>query len=327
VHWFPASRRSFGVCRLEGLALFSLAQLAQSDSVRSLVTRLPVAKSVVGRFVAGERVEDAVRAASELGTRGLMATVDHLGENVGTEAEATRATGECLELLDALGAAHLEAHVSVKLSQLGLDLSDEIGASNLRRLVERARDLRTFVRVDMEGTAYTDRILRCVRAMKAEGHQDVGVVIQAYLYRSAEDVAALCEEGIRVRLCKGAYNEPADKAFPKKSDVDANYVKLAEALLSAAKRAPGLYPALATHDEKMIDAAKRYAKQHEIPATSFEFQMLYGIRRDLQDRASREGFKVRIYIPYGTEWYPYFMRRLAERPANLWFFVSNLLKR
>jgi proline dehydrogenase len=162
--------------------------------------------------------------------------------------------------------------------------------------------------------------------MKAAGYDNVGTVIQAYLYRSADDVAALCAEGIRVRLCKGAYKEPPDKAFPKKRDVDASYLKLTEALLDAAKEAPELYPALATHDEKMIDAAKRFATQRGVPSTSFEFQMLYGIRRDLQDRLSKEGFNVRVYVPYGTQWYAYFMRRLAERPANLWFFVSSLVK-
>ncbi len=300
--------------------------VTQSDSVRALMTRLPLARSVVARFVAGERIEDAVNAAIELTARGLMVTVDHLGESVDTQAQATEAADAYLHLLDALASAHLEAHVSLKLTQFGLDIGDAVCAANLRRVLDRARAMGTFVRVDMEGSAHTDGILRLVRAMKASGYDNVGAVIQAYLYRSADDVATLCDEGIRVRLCKGAYRETPDKAFAKKSDVDASYVRLMEVLLAAAKQNPAIYPALATHDEKMIDAARRYAAQHEIPPRSFELQMLYGIRRDLQDRACKEGFNVRVYVPYGTEWYPYFMRRLGERPANLWFFVSNLFK-
>jgi proline dehydrogenase len=223
--------------------------------------------------------------------------------------------------------ARLKSHVSVKLTQLGLDLGEDVCLTHLRRVVERARASEAFVRVDMEGSAYTDRTLGLVRAMKAAGYDNVGCVIQACLYRSAEDIAALCAQGIRVRLCKGAYKEPRDKAFPEKKDVDANYLRLAEVLLDAAKQTPDLYPALATHDEKMMDAAKQFARRRGIPAAAFEFQMLYGIRRDLQEAVSREGFNVRVYVPYGAEWYPYFMRRLAERPANLWFLLSNLFKR
>lgn len=304
----------------------ALGRWTESNWVRLAVTRLPVAKSVVRRFVAGEQIDDAVRAVAELTGRGLLVTADHLGEDVSTEAEATRAADAYLHFLDALANAKLKAHASVKLTQFGLALSDEVCSLNLRRVLERARALDTFVRIDMESTAYTDRALGLVRAMKASGYDNVGAVIQAYLYRSAEDVATLCAEGIRVRLCKGAYREPPEKAFPKKKDVDANYIKLAEALLGAAKQAPNLYPALATHDEKMISAAKRYAKEKRVPPSSFEFQMLYGIRRDLQASACNEGFNVRIYVPFGTQWYPYFMRRLAERPANLWFFLSNLVK-
>ena len=281
---------------------------------------------MVARFVAGEHMEDAVRATAALTARGLAVTADHLGENVATEAEARQAADAYLHLLDALARAQLKAHVSVKLTQFGLDVREDACAANLRRVADQARASGTFVRVDMESSAHTDRILRLVRAMKASGYANVGAVIQAYLYRSADDIATLCAEGIRVRLCKGAYKEPPDRAFPKKKDVDASYRKLTEALLVAAKEAPDLYPALATHDEKMIDAAKRYAAQRGVPSTSFEFQMLYGIRRDLQDRISKDGFNLRVYVPYGTQWYPYFMRRLAERPANLWFFVSSLVK-
>jgi proline dehydrogenase len=276
--------------------------------------------------VAGERIDDAVRATAELTARGLTVTADHLGENVATEAEAREAADAYVHLLDALALARLKAHVSVKLTQFGLDIGDDACLANLRRVLDRARASESFVRVDMESSAHTDGVLRSVRAMKASGYENVGTVIQAYLYRSADDIARLCAEGIRVRLCKGAYKEPPDKAYPKKTDVDANYVKLTETLLRAAKQTPDLYPALATHDPKMIDAAKRYASQHGVPSSSFEFQMLYGIRRDLQERTSKEGFNVRVYVPYGTQWYPYFMRRLAERPANLWFFVSSLFR-
>jgi proline dehydrogenase len=276
--------------------------------------------------VAGVRIDDAVRVTAELTARGVMVTADHLGENVATEAEAREAADAYVHLLDALALARLKAHVSVKLTQFGLDISDDACLANLRRVLDRALASETFVRVDMESSAHTDGVLRSVRAMKASGYDNVGAVIQAYLYRSADDVARLCAEGIRVRLCKGAYKEPPDKAYPKKKDVDANYVKLTEALLAAAKETPELYPALATHDAKMVDAAKRYAAQRGVPPSSFEFQMLYGIRRDLQEQTSKEGFNVRVYVPYGTQWYPYFMRRLAERPANLWFFVSSLFK-
>jgi proline dehydrogenase len=303
-----------------------LASLTQTDAVRSIVTRLPGAKAVVARFVAGETIDDALRAGAELAANGLKISADHLGENVATESQATDAADVYLRFFDAAMSARLAVHASVKLTQLGLDVSEAVCLANLRRVVHRAHSMGIFVRVDMEGTAYTDRTLRSVREMRRSGYENVGAVIQAYLYRSAEDVAALCADGIRVRLCKGAYKEPPDKAFPKKTDVDVNYVRLAQLLLDAAKERSGLYPALATHDEKMIEAAKTYAKVHVVPSASFELQMLYGIRRDLQVALVKEGFNVRIYVPYGAEWYPYFMRRLAERPANLWFLVSNMFK-
>jgi proline dehydrogenase len=294
--------------------------------VRSIVTRLPGAKAVVARFVAGETIDDALRVGAELAASGLKISADHLGENVATESQAAEAGDAYLRFFDAAMNARLAVHASLKLTQLGLDVSEAVCLANLRRVVHRAHAMGIFVRVDMEGTAYTDRTLRLVREMRHSGYENVGAVIQAYLYRSAEDVAALCADGIRVRLCKGAYKEPPERAFPKKPDVDANYVRLAQLLLDAAKERPGLYPALATHDEKMIEAAKTYAKAHAVPSALFELQMLYGIRRDLQVALAKEGFNVRIYVPYGAEWYPYFMRRLAERPANLWFLVSNVFK-
>ncbi len=308
---------------LRNLLLF----LSHSKPARALITKFPVARAVSSRFVAGETIPDAVRAVRELKALRMMATADHLGENVTTEAEAARAADDCIRLLDAVCIDGIHSHASIKLTQFGLDLGDEVAFANLRRVLDKARAINTFVRVDMEGAEYTDRTLALVRAAKDSGYDNVGTVIQSYLYRSEKDVAALVEDGIRVRLCKGAYKEPPDKAFPDKKDVDANYVKLAGMLLAAARQNPALYPAIATHDESMVAAAKSFADSNKVPRSSFEFQMLYGIRRELQEALVAEGYNVRIYVPYGTEWYPYFMRRLAERPANLWFFASNFFRR
>lgn len=308
---------------LRNLLLF----LSHSKRARALVTKFPVARAVSSRFVAGEKLADAMRVIRELKWRGMMATADHLGENVTTEAEATRAADDYIGLLDAVSTNGAVSHISIKLTQLGLDLGDEVAFANLRQVLDRAKAVNTFARVDMESSEYTERTLALVRAAKDAGYENVGTVIQSYLYRSEKDVAALIEDGIRVRLCKGAYKEQPDKAFPDKKDVDANYVKLSHLLLAAAKQNPALYPAIATHDEKMVAAAKSFVNSNQVPRSSFEFQMLYGIRRELQEALVAEGYNVRIYVPYGTEWYPYFMRRLAERPANLWFFVSNFFRR
>jgi proline dehydrogenase len=300
--------------------------LSRSKAARTFITKFPLAWAVASRFVAGEQIADAIRAIRELKARGLTATVDHLGENVSTETDAAQAANDCIQLLDAVQSSGVQSHASIKLTQLGLDLGDEVCFGNLRRVLDKAQAIGAFVRVDMESTAYTDRTLKLVRAAKDVGYDNIGTVIQSYLYRSEADVDALCADGIRVRLCKGAYQEPPDRAFPEKKDVDANYVKLSQILLAAAKENPALYPALATHDEAMIAAAKEYASGRNVPRSNFEFQMLYGIRRDLQEKLAAEGYNVRVYVPYGREWYPYFMRRLAERPANLWFFVSNFFK-
>jgi proline dehydrogenase len=292
-----------------------LLSLSNSKSARAFITRFPVSRRVSSRFVAGETVADAIRVIRESANKQLMVTADHLGENVSTEAEAERAAASYIQLLDEIAKNGVQSHISIKLTQFGLDLGDEVCFGNVRRVLERARDIGTFVRVDMESTDYTDRTLAIVRSACDAGYDNVGTVIQSYLYRSEADIEALCRAGIRVRLCKGAYKEPPDKAFPEKSDVDKNYVKLAEDLLAEAKLNPALYPAIATHDEKMIAAAKAFATANDVPRSAFEFQMLYGIRRELQETLVKEGYNVRIYVPYGTEWYPYFMRRLAERPA------------
>lgn len=304
-----------------------LLSLSQSRPSRSFLTWFPLSRAAARRFVAGEKLYDITGVVAKLKVQGVQVTVDHLGENVGNRDDAARAADAYLSLLDALDKAGLKSHISVKLTQFGLDLSHDICLANLRRVAERAQAQGTFVRVDMESSAYTDRTLEAVRIVRRMGYTNVGAVIQAYLFRSADDIDSLCRDGIRVRLCKGAYQESADVAFPLKADVDSNYIKLSQTLLSATRDNPDLYPALATHDEAMITAAKQYCRLNDIPANAFEFQMLYGIRRDLQEQLLKDGYNVRVYVPYGTEWYPYFMRRLAERPANLIFFITNLFRR
>lgn len=303
-----------------------LLWLSRNKRVRQLMSSWGVARRAARRFVAGETIDDALAAIRELNAQGITATLDHLGENVETREDAARATDDYLKVLDAIGQAGLTSHVSVKLTALGLDLGDELCRENVAKILAKAKAIGTRVRIDMESTEYTDRTLAIYRSLRAE-YDNVGIVIQSYLYRSEADIAALCEEGAHVRLCKGAYKEPPTLAFPKKADVDASYVRLMKMLLSAPARAKGTRAALATHDPKMIDATRRFAEEEMVPRDEFEFQMLHGIRRDLQQQLVADGYAVRVYVPYGTEWYPYFMRRLAERPANVWFIVSNFFKK
>ncbi len=293
--------------------------------VRHWLMRLSLARRAALRFVAGEEPEDAIRVIHALNARGILATLDHLGENVTSREDARRARDDYLRILDYIAESGLRSHVSLKLTQLGLDIGDDFCAENVAQILERAAGYHTFVRIDMEGSAYTQRTLDIFHRLH-QHYANVGVVIQAYLYRSEADVCRLIAEGGRVRLCKGAYKEPPDIAFPKKRDVDANYIKLMHMLLSDEARRNGAHLAIATHDAKIIAEAKRYTSEHGIRPDEFEFQMLYGIRRDLQDQLAAEGYTVRIYIPYGHEWYPYFMRRLAERPANVWFLLSNIIR-
>ncbi len=308
--------------------------LSHAIWARALITRFRFARQAASRFVAGETADDAIVAIRALNAKGITATVDHLGESVTNEAEAAQAADDYIHILDKIAASGVRSNVSVKLTQLGLDIDTDFCARNVRRVVEKARATHSFVRVDMEGTPYTDRTLAIFRALHKD-FDNVGIVLQSYLYRTETDLCALAKEGARIRLCKGAYNEPPDKAFPHKADVDANYVKLARMLLDHAQTAPaadgsGLFPplpAIATHDENMITAAKAYAEEKRLPHEYFEFQMLYGIRRELQEQLVREGYAMRVYVPYGTSWYPYYMRRLAERPANVWFILSNLFRR
>ncbi|MBK8984629.1 MAG: proline dehydrogenase family protein [Chloroflexi bacterium] len=289
---------------------------------------MSLARSVAGRFVAGENIAAAMEAARTLNDKGLSVTLDFLGESVNTADEARAARDEIMAMLDAIAANGINGNVSVKLTQLGLRVDEDLALDNVRRLLERAESHNNKVRIDMEESAVTDATLAVYGRLRDElgFGQRVGIVIQAYLYRSQADVASLIDAGAWVRLCKGAYAEPSDVAFVDKADTDANYVKLMEMMLSPEARQRGVHLGIATHDEKMIQAALAYAQAHNIGPREFEFQMLYGVRRELQEKLVADGYQVRVYVPYGTAWYPYFMRRLAERPANLWFFVSNFLR-
>ena len=298
-----------------------LLELAKSSRLRRWITSNGTTRRLAQRFVPGEDLSAALEAARRSNQAGMTVTLDHLGENVLSREDAERARQAYTNALDRIAAENLNANVSLKPTHLGLDLGDEFCAEQLRMVTQRAAALGNFVRVDMEGSAYTDRTLRIVKQARAETPA-VGTVIQAYLYRSEKDIQDLLGIGCRIRLVKGAYKEPAKIAFPRKKDVDANYVKLMQLLLSSE-----IYHALATHDPNLIDATTHFAAERGIPKDKFEFQMLYGIRTDLQNRLVREGYRVRVYIPFGQDWFPYFMRRLAERPANLLFFARNLLRR
>ena len=297
-----------------------LLELAKSSRLRRWITSNGTTRRLAQRFVPGEDLAPAVEAARRCNRSGMTVSLDQLGENVLSREDAKRARQAYTDALDRIAAENLDANVSLKLTHLGLDLGDEFCAEQLRIVTQRAAGLQNFVRVDMEGSAYTDRTLRIVKQARAET-DSVGTVIQAYLYRSEKDIQDLMSIGCRIRLVKGAYKEPSEIAFPRKKDVDANYIKLMRLLLPS-----GIYHALATHDPMMIDAVIRFAAERGITKDKFEFQMLYGIRTDLQSRLVREGYRVRVYIPYGEEWFPYFMRRLAERPANLLFFARNVLR-
>jgi proline dehydrogenase len=268
-------------------------------------------------------IGDALRVAQAVNHQGMLVTLDSLGESVSTEVDAHKAADIYHQLLDWIGAQKANANVSVKLTQMGLELSPKLAEGIALSLTEHAKSLGNFVRIDMEDSSLTQVTLDIVRRIHARPdlRGAIGIVIQSYLYRSQADVEQLVVEGIRVRLCKGAYKEPAEVAFPSKADVDTNYVKLSQVLLDSP-----VYHGLATHDEAMIAAAKAFAGEHQIDPSRFEFQMLYGVRRDLQRRLVKEGYNVRVYVPFGREWYPYFMRRLAERPANVLFLAKNFFR-
>lgn len=298
-----------------------LLRLSESKRLAPLMMHNGASRRVARRFVAGETLDDAVEAAREVNRRLQLASLDLLGENVSDEAGARRAAEGYLAVFDRIAQERLDANVSLKLTQLGLDLSEDLCLELLEKIVAHATSQGNFVRIDMEGSAYTQRTVEIAKRVRAR-YTGVGTVVQAYLYRTEKDVQDLLAAGCRLRLCKGAYQEPPEVAFPKKSDVDANYVKLMKMLLPS-----GIYHGIATHDPAMIEATKDFAREQNIKRDQFEFQMLYGIRADLQEKLVRDGFRVRVYIPYGVDWFPYFMRRLAERPANVAFFLRNLLPR
>ena len=289
-------------------------------SLEWLSTALPVTRSMVRRFVAGDRLADALAVLQRLQQQGMRWTVDVLGESVSSIEGAEAAANRYIEMLSALAERGLEANVSLKLTQMGLDVDADFCRQNVARVVARAREVGAFVRIDMEDHSRTDVTLDITRSLHA-GYPEVGAVIQSYLRRSAADVERLIDEGIRVRLCKGAYDEPQTVAFATKAEVDQSYAQLMERLLT-----DGRYPAIATHDQQLIERAIEFTREQGIGTERFEFQMLYGVRRDLQEWLVEQCYTVRVYVPYGAEWYPYFMRRLAERPANVLFIVRNLLR-
>jgi proline dehydrogenase len=297
-----------------------LLKLSASPGFAHWVTTNGSTRRMAMRFVAGETLNDAMEAARACNKAGMAATLDYLGENVSTTADAQRARDAYLNIFERVALEKLNANVSCKLTQLGLDVSVEFCEGMVLSIAERALAHDSFLRIDMESSIYTQRTVELVKRVRAQSPA-VGAVIQSYLYRSEPDVQDLLSYGCRIRLCKGAYKESEDVAFPAKADVDANYVKLMRLLLTS-----GFYHGIATHDPRMIAETIRWAAEKQVSKDDFEFQMLYGVRTDLQRRLVSDGFRVRIYIPYGRDWFPYFMRRLAERPANLAFFVRNFLR-
>jgi proline dehydrogenase len=297
--------------------------LSRNRTMRGFCENSRFGRGMSSRFVAGMEIADALRVAQAVNKQGIHVTLDSLGESVSTEAEAQRAADIYHQLLDQIGAQKIDANVSVKLTQMGLELDPALAEEIALSLTEHAKSLNNFVRIDMEDSSLTQVTLDIVRRIHARPdlRGAIGIVIQSYLYRSERDIEQLLSEGIRVRLCKGAYKEPAEVAFPAKADVDRNYIKLSRMLLDSS-----IYHGLATHDEAMVEAARAFVAEQKIDPSRFEFQMLYGVRRDLQRKLVAEGFNVRVYIPVGREWYPYFMRRLAERPANVLFLAKNFFR-
>lgn len=297
--------------------------LSESRILRAIAERSRLGRKLSSRFVAGMTVNDALQATAQRNSHGMTVSVDNLGENVTNTEEAKESARLYHQLLDEIAARKLDANVSLKLTHMGLDVDEHLARTIVTELVQHAARLGSFVRVDMEGSAYTEKTIEFVRDLhRRPGNAGrLGAVIQSYLFRSECDVETLCAERIRIRLCKGAYKEPAEVAFQAKADVDANFVKLMRILLES-----GTYHGIATHDPKMIDATIAFARSEKIAADAFEFQMLYGVRRDLQQKLVRDGWRMRVYIPFGTEWYPYLMRRLAERPANAIFILKNLFR-
>ena len=295
--------------------------LASSRALKTLASRYGMRKptSFARRFIAGETIQEAIEAARVVETRGMTETLDLLGESVSNLEEADVATRAYLRVIDAITAAGIGRHLSLKLTQLGLDVDKATAVDNLRKILERTEPAGFFVRLDMENSPYTEVTLDIFETLWRQGYRQLGIVLQAALYRSEEDLRRINMLGAQVRLVKGAYKEPRAVAYARKADVDDAFARMTKTLLLN-----GTYPAVATHDPKMIEVARSYAREHQVPADRFEFQMLYGVRRDLQAALTRAGYRVRIYIPFGREWFPYFMRRLGERPANVLFVVRSV---
>jgi proline dehydrogenase len=300
----------------------TLLYLSNQPRVFRFVRNNTLAKKFASRFVAGETLDEALAAVKGLNAKGITASLDLLGESVTNEREARATASEYLRILDRIRERHLDANVSVKLTAMGMDISEELCVGIMHDILGRAQAYSTFVRLDMEGSAYTEQTLQLFYDRLYPAYKDqVGIVLQSYLYRTWSDVERAIQARCRVRICKGAYKEPAAVAFPDKKEVDQNYIKCSHALIEH-----GNYPGIATHDPAIIDDVKRFVKEHSIDPARFEFQMLYGVRRDLQEQIVREGYRMRVYVPFGTQWYPYLMRRLAERPANVAFITGNVVK-
>jgi proline dehydrogenase len=300
----------------------ALIYLSRQEGLKDFATRFSLFKKLTTRFIAGENIDEAVAAIKDLNARGCTATFDHLNESVTGTAETEAEVSEYRDVLARIDESGINSNVSIKLTQFGLEIDPDLAYRNARRVVEDAVHRGTFVRVDMEGSNVTQATIDCFKRLRDEfGLNDVGVALQSYLYRTMDDARALLKIPARIRICKGAYHEPPEVAYPDKKDVDDNYVRVMQLLLSS-----GGYHGIATHDPKMIDATVEFAQREGIGKDAFEFQMLYGIRRDLQEQLARDGYRMRVYVPYGKHWYPYFMRRLAERPANIWFVMKNMFK-
>jgi len=300
----------------------ALIWLSRHEGLKDFAARFAVFRKLTTRFVAGEDIDEAVSYIREINSEGCSATFDHLNESVASAAEAELEVSEYLDILSKIDDTKINSNVSIKLTQFGLGLDHELAYKNARRVVEEAHRRGNFVRVDMEDSAVTQVTIDIFKRLRAEfGLNEVGIVLQSYLRRTYKDAEELVKLPARIRICKGAYNEPPEVAFPDKKDVDDNYVRVMQLLLAS-----GTYHGIATHDPKMIEATINFSAKEGISKDKFEFQMLYGIRRDLQRQLAHDGYNVRIYVPYGKHWYPYFMRRLAERPANVWFVMKNLVK-
>lgn len=300
----------------------ALLYLSNQPNVFNFVRHNRMAKGFASRFVAGETLDTALEAVKSLNAKGITASLDLLGESVHNEKEARDSARQYIQILDRIKRSGLDANVSVKLTAMGLDVGEELCIANMQDILERAREHETFVRIDMEGSDYTQKTLDIFYNRLFPSYRgNVGIVLQSYMYRAFSDVEQANAAGARVRICKGAYKEPASVAYPAKKDVDDSYLRCMSALLL-----DGHYPGIATHDERMIRETKVFARENQIPSSRYEFQMLYGVRRDLQEKLVREGYRLRVYVPFGTQWYPYLMRRLAERPANVAFITGNVLK-